>query len=187
MHGIFKRLSSLTHLARPLALAFVGIVILSLGVAYFFAQAYRSAEVPAVFQILTLQFLPRWVRGLIFIAAGLAVLAAGIWQLSGVVVIPLSANPGSESEFVLDYRRVSGAPRIAVLSGGAGMLILAGLGRYAARLTCITPAQDPVEYYYRASSLFNFENVYYVAPLPAPVQVELELDDGQRHNIKENI
>ena len=59
MQRIFKRLSSLTHLARPLALAFIGIVLLSLGVAYFFILTYRTVELPEVFQILTLQFLPR--------------------------------------------------------------------------------------------------------------------------------
>lgn len=187
MQRIFKRLSALAYLARPLALAFIGIVLLSVGVAYFFILAYRTAALPEVFQLLTLQFLPRWVRGAVFVAIGLGVLAAGIWQLSGVAVIPLSAKPGSESEVVLDYRREIGLPRIAVLSGGAGMLILAGMGHYVARLTCITPVQDPVEYYYRASSLFNAENVYYVAPIPAPIQVEVELDDGQRHNIKQNI
>ena len=187
MQPILKRLSSLMYLARPLALAFIGIVILSLGVAYFFVLIYRTAELPELFWYLTLQFLPRWTRGLVFVAAGLAVLVAGIWQLSGVVVIPLNARPEGEDELVLAYRREVGAPRIAVLSGGAGMLILASLGRQATRLTCITPVQDPVEYYYRASSLFSFENVYYVAPTPTPVQVVVELDDGMRRNIKQNI
>jgi 2-phospho-L-lactate transferase/gluconeogenesis factor (CofD/UPF0052 family) len=187
MHGILKRLSSLAYLARPLALIFIGIVVLSLGVAYFFVIAYRTADLPEVFYYLTLQFLPRWARGFALAAIGLAVLIAGMWQLSGVVVIPLSARPEGEDELVLGYRRASGPPRITVLSGGAGMLILAGLGRYVERLTCITPLQDPVEYYYRASSLFNFEKVYYVAPTPATVQVEVELDDGTRRNIKHNI
>src|SRR6185295_3743643 len=54
-------------------------------------------------------------------------------------------------------------------------------------LTCITPVQDPVEYYYRASSLFNFERVYYLPPTSAQVQVEVELDDGTRNNINQNI
>jgi len=146
MHSIRKRLSSLKYLARPLALAFLGIVVLSLGVAYFFILIYRTAELPQVFQYITLQFLPRWARGLAFVVAGLGVLAAAIWQLSGMVFIPISAGPAGLDELVLGYRQDAGPPRIAVLSGGAGMLILAGLGRQAARLTCITPVQDPVEY-----------------------------------------
>jgi uncharacterized cofD-like protein len=47
-------------------------------------------------------------------------------------------------------------------------------------MTCITPIQDPVEYYYRASSLFNFEKVVFVVPTPQPMQVAFVLDNGQR-------
>lgn len=187
MHRILKRLSSLMYLASPLALAFLGILLLSLGFAYFFILIYRTIALPEIVQYLTLQFLPRWARGLVFVTAGLVVLLAGIWKLSGVVVIPLNARPGGLDELVLGYRAEVVSPYIAVLSGGAGMLILATLGRYAARLTCITPAQDPVEYYYRASSLFNVQNVYYVAPTPQPLQIEVELDTGVRCNIKQNI
>jgi hypothetical protein len=182
-----KRLSSLAYLARPLALTFVGIVLLSLGVAYLFIALYRTVELPAIFSILTLQFLPRSIRGLIFITVGLAALAIGLWQLSALAVISLDATPAGADELVIGYQRAFSPPRIAVLSGGPGMLILAGLGRSVERMTCITPVQDPVEYYYRASSLFNFENVYYVAPTPATARVEVELDDGTRRDIKQNI
>jgi hypothetical protein len=114
------------------------------------------------------------------------VLAAGLWNLSGVVVISFANAPDS-GEVVLGYERAPGRPRLAVISGGAGLLILASLGRVAERLACITPVQDPVEYYYRASSLFHFENVIFVVPTPAPLQVDAELDDGTRVDIKENI
>lgn len=182
MQRIFKRLSSLAYLARPLALAFVGIVLLSLGVAYLLIVLYQATGLAA-----PLQSVPVWVRGLVLTIAGLVVLAAGIWQLSGVAVIPLRSMSEVEEGLVLGYRPEIGEPKIAVLSGGAGMLILAGLGRSASRLTCITPVQDPVEYYYRASSLFHFEKVYFVAPTPAPIQVEVELDDGVRRDIQQNI
>jgi ATP-dependent protease ClpP protease subunit len=162
-------------------------LLLSLGVAYFFIALYHTVELPSIFHYLTLQFLPRWLRGLVLVAIGLAALAIGLWRLSALAVIPLNAKPASDDELVLGYQRASRPPNIAVLSGGPGILILAGLGRHAARLTCITPVQDPVEYYYRASSLFNFENVYYVAPTPTMAHVEVELDDGTRHDIKQNL
>jgi 2-phospho-L-lactate transferase/gluconeogenesis factor (CofD/UPF0052 family) len=187
MQQILKRLSSLSHLARPLALAFVGIFFLSLGATYFAVEIYRNTALPPLFFYLTLQFIERWMRGTIFTLLGLAILLAGIWKLSGVAVIPLGARPDGDDELVIGYRRATKPPKIAVLSGGAGMLILASLGRYAARLTCITPVQDPVEYYYRASSLYHFENVIFVPPTPAQLQVEVELDDGTRHNVKGNL
>jgi len=118
----------------------------------------------------------------------MVVLAVGIWRLSGVAVIPLSATSAAgEGELVLGYQRATAPPRIAVLSGGPGMLILSSLGRHVARMTCITPVQDPVEYYYRASSLFHFENVYYVAPTPMMAHIEVELDDATQHDIKQNL
>jgi len=184
---ISKRLWSLRRLARPLALASIGLVCISLGIAYFVIALYRSAELPGFFYYLTLQFLDRWVRGAMLALVGLIVLAAGIWQLSDMALIPLDAQPSADNEVVLGYRRATKPPRITVLSGGAGLLILASLGRYASRLTCITPVQDPVEYYYRASSLYNFENVIFVPPTPAQLEVEVDLDNGTRHNIKENL
>lgn len=187
MQKIIAQLAALRSLARPLALASIGIVFISLGIAYLVLALYRSVALPGFFYYLTLQFLDRWVRGGLLLLIGVVVLAVGLWRLSGVAVIPLAAQAGSDGEFVLGYQRASKPPRITVLSGGAGLLILASLGRYASRLTCITPVQDPVEYYYRASSLYNFQNVIFVPPTPDRLDVEVELDDGTRHNIKENI
>lgn len=185
MGRVLNRLSSLAYLARPLALAFVGIVLLSLGAAYFLIAAYREVPLPPIFYFLTLQFLEiRWVRGLVLVIAGGGVLLIGMWQLSGVVVIPLNASSSGEDELVVGYHQASTSPRITALSGGAGILILANLGRYAQRLMCVTPLQDPVEYYYRAASLFNFENVIYVVPTPERVQVDVQLNNKTHHNIK---
>jgi len=187
MQNTIKRLSSLRYLTRPLALAAIGIVLLSLGIAYFEIALYRTADLPVIFYYLTLQFLSHWERGAALSIAGLLVLAAGIWRLSDVAVYSLSATPGGEDEIVLGYQRATRQPRVTVISGGAGLLILAGLGRSTSRLTCVTPVQDPVEYYYRASSLYHFENVIFVPPFPAQIQVEVEFNDGTRHNIRENL
>src|SRR5215218_6477817 len=107
MQQISKRLSALSYLARPLALAFVGIVFLSLGATYFAVAIYRTIPLPALFYYVTLQFLERWARGVIFTLIGLGVLLLGIWRLSGLVVIPLSARPEGEDELVIGYRRAN--------------------------------------------------------------------------------
>jgi len=185
MRSIARRLSSLASLARPLTLTFVGVVLLSLGVAYLFIHLYRTVEdVPAFVSLLTLQFLPRPARGLLLLFAGLAALAAGIWQLSGVVVIPRPEAGSPDGELVLGYGRAGAPPRVAVLSGGAGMLVLGSLSEHAARMTCVIPVQDPVEYYYRASGLLNLRNVYYVVPTPASLQVSAELDDRNSLDVR---
>lgn len=178
MLSIRRRLSTLTHLIKPLALAFVGVAVLALGLAYIMAELYRTLDVPNVFYYLTLQSIPQIWRGLLFLAVGFGTLSAGIWTLSDKVVIPIAAQ--SSDEVLLDYRKTDRAPRLAVLSGGPGMLVLASLGRTVDAMTCITPVQDPVEYYYRASSMFDFEKVVFVVPTPAPIQVIFVLDNGER-------
>jgi hypothetical protein len=184
MRSIKTRLLSLVHLAAPLALTFVGVVLLSLGVAYLFIHFYRTVQgLPPFVELLTLQFLPRPMRGVLLLTSGLVVLAAGIWQLSGVVLIPLGRAAPADGELVLGYRRES-PPSIAVLSGGPGLLVLSAMGDQVRRLTCVVPLQDPVEYYYRASGLFNMQNVYYVVPTPEPIQVLAQLDDGARLDVR---
>ena len=152
---------------------------MALGIGYVLTHLYRTLVLPEVFFYLTLQFVPQVWRGVFFLMVGVATLSAGIWTLSDKVVIPLDTQPQT-NELLLDYRRTERPPRLAVLSGGPGMLVLASLGRTVETMTCITPVQDPVEYYYRASSLFNFEKVVFVVPTPQPMQVIFVLDNGVR-------
>ena len=179
MFGIRRRLANLSHLMRPLALAFVGCAILALGIGYVLTFLYRTLELPWIFYYLTIQFVPQFWRGILFLLLGVGTLGYGIWSLSDKVVIPINAQTQND-EVLLDYRRTDRAPRLAVLSGGPGMLVLASLGRTVDTMTCITPVQDPVEYYYRASSLFNFEKVVFVVPTHHPIDVTFVLDNGVR-------
>ncbi len=187
MRNVTRRLASLSSLIRPLALTFIGVVLISLGVAYLVIHVYRTIEgLPPIFSLLTLQFMPRALRGLLLLCVGLGVVAAGLWQLSGVAVITLyNGSRATSGELVLGFDRRSRPLRIVVLSGGAGMLVLGNLSEHVERLTCIVPLQDPVEYYYRASGLLNAQNVYYVVPTPTPVQVLARLDDGTTLNVKQ--
>jgi 2-phospho-L-lactate transferase/gluconeogenesis factor (CofD/UPF0052 family) len=106
--------------------------------------------------------------------------------LRGLIVFTLrDQERAAGQELVLGYRRDSRRPRIVVLSGGAGMFIMASLAQQVERLTCITPVQDAVEYYYRASSLFSADYVEYVPPTPLPAQVLARLNDGTSFDIRE--
>lgn len=169
-------------LFRPLALMLLGVALLALGTAHVLMWAYRAAEVPHVVSLLTLQFLPGPTRGLLLLLLGGGFLAIGIWQLSGIVVFRLQGTLAN-NEVILGYRRPQQLPRLVILSGGSGMLIQANIAEHAERLTCITPLQDAVEYYYRASSLFHEQNIYYVVPTPIAAKVYAELDDGTIRNV----
>lgn len=179
MHEIARRLGALRHLARPMAFLSAGIVVSSIGLALVLIHLYRTLTLPPVFTVLTLQFLPIWLRGLLLLLIGAALLVAGVLRLSRVAVIPLDQVAERGRLVIGGYAGGNRPPRVAVLSGGAGMLIPASIGRLTERLTCVIPLQDSVEYYYRASSLFNFEHVVFVAPLAAPAPVQMTLDDGE--------
>lgn len=183
MQSIKRRLAALQHLTRPLSLAFVGMVILSFGVAYLGFWLYQIMPSNNIIDYLSLQFLPQPLRSILIIIAGVLVLASGIWHLGGVVVVPLPGNQVMDDEVVVSSRRDRRTPRIVVLSGGIGMLVLSELSRQAERMTCITPLQDPVEYYYRASGLGDFPTIYYVVPTPEPFKVFARLDDRTLINV----
>lgn len=185
MKTIPTRLSSLSVLFHPLLLASLGVVLLSLSIISLIAWIYEGVTMPEIVSYITLQFLPGSIRSLVLALLGMAFLAAGIWKLSDVMVFSLSGATPDGDKLVLGYERTSRHPRIVVLSGGAGMLILSSLGKHVERLTCITPIQDSVEYYYRASSLFEETdtNVYYVVPTPSRTRVLAELDDGTVKNV----
>jgi len=72
--------------SRWLSLFVVGGVWLSLGIAYLLTHLYREQPFPAVFWYLTLQFIPRVVRGVLFILTGVAVVfmaSRSFWHAFG--------------------------------------------------------------------------------------------------------
>lgn len=63
---------------RWLLVLIVGGVWVSLGIAYLLTQLYRVQPFPEFVYYLTLQFIPRWVRGALFILGGVAVVAVSL-------------------------------------------------------------------------------------------------------------
>ena len=133
---------------RWLALLAVGLLLLSLGVSFFYVQIYRTVEFsgPAspIVYALTLQFLPRWVRGLLLGSAGVGFVALAVWRLSHSLVTALFE---SDQERVVDaiYRRRMRrrGPRIVALGGGTGLsTLLRGLKERTDTLTAIVTVAD---------------------------------------------
>ena len=143
-----KRLASLASLARPLFFVLIGIELITAAAGALWRTVAPGALADALF-IFTLGYLPEPARVLLLALGGLALLAYGVWLLGGLIVIP-RGDGADGKELVLGYTRADRKPRIVVLSGGAGMFIMASLVQQVERLACITPVQEPVEYYYRA-------------------------------------
>jgi hypothetical protein len=97
---------------RWLLLLFVGITIVSLGVGYVLVDVYRTWTFPSVFYYLTLQFIPRIWRGLLFGVAGVSAIVIAILQLNRSLLSAFRApGPSSLVDIIYDHRHRGGRRR----------------------------------------------------------------------------
>src|SRR3989304_799310 len=88
------------HVKRWLALLMVGIVIISLGFAYVLRETYETFSFPNWVWYVTLQFIPRYVRGALFMAAGIVPIVFAFWQLNRSILGALMSHRGREDRLV---------------------------------------------------------------------------------------
>jgi len=129
---------------RWLLLLAVGITLISLGVAYLLTDIYRQQPLPRVFYYLTLQFIPRLCRGLLFGTLGLAAIVVAVFRLN-VSLLSVFVEPGQDNLAELVYRqRVrERGPRIVTIGGGTGLSsALRGLKSHTTHLTAVVTVAD---------------------------------------------
>jgi len=143
---VFKWLYPGMHVKRWLLLLVFGVAIMGLGVAYLLREAYLSYTFPGAFYYLTLQFIPRYWRALLFILIAFSALGIGLWKLSAALLAPFTAErrrPGSLVEQVHRYRFRSKGLRIVAVGGGTGLsTLLRGLKGVSANLTAVVTVAD---------------------------------------------
>lgn len=131
---------------RWLGLVLAGITLLSVGLAYFLLDIYRTAPetwwLPGL-SYFALRFLPRSIRILIFGSIGIGIVAYGIWGLNRALLRPF-LRPGSQVvDELSQYRRRGRGPRIVVIGGGHGLsTLLRGLKAYTHNLTAVVTVAD---------------------------------------------
>jgi uncharacterized cofD-like protein len=134
------------HVKRWLVVLLIGVVLLALGVAYLLREAYLSYRFPGVFYYLTIQFLPRVWRGLLFLVLALGAIATGLWQLSRALLEPFTNDAlreGSLVDHVHRYRFQGRGPRVVAIGGGTGLSnLLRGLKEDTGNLTAIVTVAD---------------------------------------------
>ena len=129
---------------RWLLLLFVGITIVSLGVGYLLVDVYRTWTFPPVVFYLTLQFIPRVWRGLLFGAAGIAAITVAILQLNRSLLSAFR-HPGQSSlaDIIYSHRQRTRGPRIVAIGGGTGLsALLRGLKEHTENITAIVTVAD---------------------------------------------
>jgi len=131
---------------RWIVVMFVGITFLAFGFAVIVLDFYRETTISwlrLLFDHLSLSFLSRWVRALIFGGIGLVILIIGIWGLNSSILKPF-VKPGQPFLNTLSgYKKRAKGPRIVAIGGGTGLSsLLRGLKNYTHNLTAIVTVAD---------------------------------------------
>jgi uncharacterized cofD-like protein len=133
------------RIKRWLGLTLVGLVVLALGLAYLFVELYRTVPLPMEAAYVTLQFVPRWLRGLIFVLAGAIVTALAVVRLNRSLTVVLARQQDGVGivDALVAYRQRERGPKIVTIGGGTGLsTMLRGLKGYSANITAIVTVAD---------------------------------------------
>jgi uncharacterized cofD-like protein len=131
---------------RYLLLIFLGITMLAVGAGFVILDLYRRAPdtwwLPALSYI-SLRFLPRAVRALIFGGIGVGMILIGLVQLNRSLIEPLM-RPGTRLADTLRRERLlERGPRIVTIGGGHGLsTLLRGIKRYSNNITAVVTVAD---------------------------------------------
>ncbi len=133
------------HIKRWLLLLLVGVAIMGLGFSYLLREAYVSYTFPGFVYYLTIQFLPRWLRGLMFIGGSVTIILTAVWKLNSSLLSAF-VRPGRNESLVnilYNYRYLSRGPKIVAIGGGTGLsTLLRGLKEYTGNLTAVVTVAD---------------------------------------------
>ncbi len=144
-HSFLKWLYPGMHIKRWLVLLLFGICLMGLGIAYILREAYLSYTLPGIFYYITLQFIPRWLRGMLFISLSLGTVGLAVWKLNQSLLWAF-VRPDREltmAETIYNRRILARGPKIVAIGGGTGLsMLLRGLKRYTSNLTAIVTVAD---------------------------------------------
>jgi uncharacterized cofD-like protein len=120
-------------------------LVLVLGVAYALKELYATFTLPHQFFFITLQFLPHWLRAIIFGTLGIGLLIFSYLKLTQSVLGPFlpGNSSGSLVEVIHSFRLKGRGPRIVTIGGGTGLSsLLRGLKTYTSNLSAIVTVAD---------------------------------------------
>ncbi len=131
---------------RWLLLFLLGVTFLGLGLAMLVLDLYRTAPdtwwLP-IFSAISLRFLDRTLRTIIFGLASAGLILYSTWGLNRALLKPF-LRPGKHVvETVSDYRRRERGPRIVAIGGGTGLSsLLRGIKNYTTNITAVVTVAD---------------------------------------------
>ncbi|MBN9493476.1 YvcK family protein [bacterium] len=141
----FKWLYPGMHIKRWLLLLLIGVCLMGLGISYVLREAYLTYTLPGAFYYITLQFIPRWARGVLFMALSLSTVALATWRLNQSLLFAFVRPDRGQNmaEAIYQKRFLSRGPKIVAIGGGTGLsTLLRGLKEHTSNLTAIVTVAD---------------------------------------------
>ncbi|HEY7801327.1 MAG TPA: gluconeogenesis factor YvcK family protein [Dehalococcoidia bacterium] len=133
------------HIKRWLLLLLLGVCIMGLGFGYFLREVYVSYHFPAFMYYVTLQFLPRLFRGILFVCAAFGLIGFSVWKLNSSLLSAFIKPERNESivDIIYNHRYLRRGPKIVAIGGGTGLsTLLRGLKEYTGNITAIVSIAD---------------------------------------------
>ncbi|MBI9046237.1 MAG: uridine diphosphate-N-acetylglucosamine-binding protein YvcK [Anaerolineaceae bacterium] len=123
-----------------------GITLLAIGFAILVLDIYRTAPTTwwlPILSALSLRFIARPLRAVIFGLIGVLFIIWGMWGLNRSLLLPF-VRPGKQViDTVTAYRRKEKGPRIVVIGGGTGLSsLLRGIKNFSNNITAIVTVAD---------------------------------------------
>ncbi len=134
---------------RWILVIFGGMLLLAIAFAHFLRQIVRDLDphglAGAILDVVTLQFLPFELRGLIAGVVGIGFVLVGAYRAARVLTDPLRATDPDQPlvELIYQKRFLARGPRIVAIGGGTGLsALLRGLKTHTSNLTAIVTVAD---------------------------------------------
>lgn len=128
---------------RWLVLLLLGVTIVGLGFDYILVSIYHETALPDVFYNLTLQFIDRPIRGVLFGTLGFALIAVALLKLGQSLLSPFIESDTNVVEALYRKRARARGPKIVAIGGGTGLsTLLRGLKEHSDSITAIVTVAD---------------------------------------------
>jgi uncharacterized cofD-like protein len=134
---------------RWLVVLFLGLLLLAVAVAHFIRQVTRDLDpgglAGTLLDLMTLQFLPFALRGLVAGMVGVALVVAGGIGVVRAMTGPLRPADADQPlvEVIYQKRFLAKGPRVVAIGGGTGLsVLLRGLKEHTSNLTAVVTVAD---------------------------------------------
>lgn len=142
----FRWLAPGTGYKRWLVLSMIGAMLLGLGLAVIILEYYRTTTseiLTPILAFLSLRFLDRPIRFLLFGGVGLIMILIGIWGANRSLLKPFESGGKPVWDTLQHYRQREKGIKVVVIGGGHGLsALLRGLKAYTHNITAIVTVAD---------------------------------------------